>query len=119
MNFVDEQSGERCHKRHKFSRPHLSRKTSAEDNLMDMMREALTWSDPKMSYLAYRSYRAKIEKKCDIEMIEYFDQEKEEIKLTNNQSYTESDKNSGSDENDSSDSESEDNLSDDEDSDSI
>lgn len=49
MNFVDEQAGEKCHKRYKFSRPHLSRKTSGEDQLSDMMRDALAWSDLKMA----------------------------------------------------------------------
>lgn len=53
MNFVDEQAGETSHQRHKFSRLHFARKTSAEDNLTDMMKEALTWSDPKLSYLSY------------------------------------------------------------------
>lgn len=50
MNFVDEQAGERCHKRYKYIRPHLARKTSPENNLTDMMLNSLTWSDPKMSY---------------------------------------------------------------------
>lgn len=49
MNFVDEQSGERCHKVYKFIRPHLARKTSPEENLTDMMTEALTRSDPKLA----------------------------------------------------------------------
>lgn len=53
MNFVDEQSGERLHKRHKFVRRQLSRKTSPESNLADMMVDALTWSDPKLSYHAH------------------------------------------------------------------
>lgn len=54
LNFVDEQSGEKSHKRYKYSRPHLSRKNSAEDNLSDMMSCALAWSDPKMSYLSIK-----------------------------------------------------------------
>ncbi|XP_065089025.1 uncharacterized protein LOC135710388 [Ochlerotatus camptorhynchus] len=49
MNFVDEQSGERCHKVYKFIRPHLARKTSPEENLTDMMTETLTRSDPKLA----------------------------------------------------------------------
>lgn len=55
LNFIDEQSGERSHKRYKYSRPHLARKTSPEDNLTDMMRVSLAWSDPKLSDLEYRS----------------------------------------------------------------
>lgn len=54
MNFVDEQAGERCHKRYKYARPHLARKTSGKDNLTDLLRHSLTWSDPKMSYLEYK-----------------------------------------------------------------
>lgn len=49
MNFVDEQAGERCRKKYKFSRTHLSRKSSAEDQMTDMMRSALAWSDMKMA----------------------------------------------------------------------
>lgn len=55
LNFIDEQSGERSHKRYKYSRPHLARKTSSEDNLTDMMRVSLAWSDPKLSDLEFRS----------------------------------------------------------------
>ena len=81
MNYVDEQSGERCRKRHKFSRPHLSRKTSAEDNLTDMVKAALTWSDPKMSYLAYKmkspSKRSKFDKDGEDQMNEYIDSDAE------------------------------------------
>lgn len=79
MNFVDEQSGERCHKRHKFSRPHLSRKTSAVDNLEDMVRAALCWSDPKMAYLTYQSSCRRnhkpIDEEFESEMAEFFDLE--------------------------------------------
>ncbi|XP_062550922.1 uncharacterized protein LOC134215829 [Armigeres subalbatus] len=54
LSFLDEQAGERCHKRYKFIRPHLSRKTSPETNLEDMMKASLTWSDPKMSLTSLR-----------------------------------------------------------------
>lgn len=47
LSFADEQAGERCHKRSKYGRTYLSRKTSPENNLEDMMRLSLTWSDPK------------------------------------------------------------------------
>lgn len=82
MNHVDEQSGERCHKRHKFARPHLSRKTSANDNLVDMMKAALAWSDTKMSYLEYQKSSHpkswKIDETFEAEMEQYFDLEGEE-----------------------------------------
>lgn len=57
LNFADEQAGERCHRRSKFGRTHLSRKTSAEDNIIDMMRLSLVWSDPKLSDLEIRTER--------------------------------------------------------------
>lgn len=57
MSFVDEQAGERMHKRHKFNRPNLARKTSPEDNLHDIMSTALAWSDPKLSYITYHEER--------------------------------------------------------------
>lgn len=50
MSFLDEQAGERCHKRYKHGRTHLARKTSPEDNLLDLMRLSLAWSDIKMSH---------------------------------------------------------------------
>ena len=56
MNFYDEQAGERCHKRFKHARSHLARQTSPEDNLMDMLKLSLTWSDPEMSDGAIRSH---------------------------------------------------------------
>ncbi|EDS33731.1 fibrinogen alpha chain [Culex quinquefasciatus] len=49
LGFYDEQPGERVHKRYKHGRYHLARKTSPEDNLMDIMMLSLTWSDPKIS----------------------------------------------------------------------
>lgn len=61
MNFVDEQAGERCHRRYKYARPHLARKTSAQDNLTDMLKHSLTWSDPKMSFLEYKLQPRKAE----------------------------------------------------------
>lgn len=79
MNFVDEQAGERSHKRHKFSRPHLSRKSSAEDNLTDMMRAALAWSDPKMSYLEFmassKRKQRRNDEKFEAQIAEYIDSE--------------------------------------------
>lgn len=50
---MDEQAGERCHKRYKHARTHLARKTNPEDNLLDVMRQSLTWSDLKMSHLEF------------------------------------------------------------------
>ncbi|XP_062710713.1 uncharacterized protein LOC115254807 [Aedes albopictus] len=58
INFIDEQAWERMHKRHKFSRSNLARKTSPEDNLYDVMVTALAWSDVKMSYIAQRKEMA-------------------------------------------------------------
>lgn len=49
MSYIDEQAGERCHKRYKHARPFHARKTSPEDNLLDIMRLSLAWSDPKLS----------------------------------------------------------------------
>ncbi|XP_065079189.1 uncharacterized protein LOC135702117 [Ochlerotatus camptorhynchus] len=57
MNFVDEQAGERCHKRYKFTRPHLARKTSPEDSINDMMKTALAWSDVKFAHLDAKNTR--------------------------------------------------------------
>lgn len=65
LSFIDEQSGERCHKRYKHARLHLARKTSPEDNLTDMMRMSLAWSDPKMSHLEFQSQRQSVKKSDD------------------------------------------------------
>lgn len=66
MNFVDEQSGERCHKIYKFVRPHLARQTSPEDNLYDLMKAALARSDPKIACLAVKNaYDGKRTRKDD------------------------------------------------------
>lgn len=76
MSFVDEQAGERCHKKYKFSRTHLSRKTSAEDQMSDMMRSALAWSDMKMADHIIRTERPRRQrfpdKKFDLLMAEYY-----------------------------------------------
>lgn len=55
MSFVDEQPGERGHKRWRHARTHLSRKTSPEDNLLDIFKLALAWSDPKLADMNARS----------------------------------------------------------------
>lgn len=55
MNFVDEQSGERCHKIYKFVRPHLARQTTPEENMYDLMKTALARSDPKIACLVDKS----------------------------------------------------------------
>lgn len=55
MNFVDEQSGERCHKIYKYVRRHLARQTSPEDNLFDLMKTALARSDPKIASLVVQN----------------------------------------------------------------
>ena len=47
---MDEQAGERCHKLYKKARTQLARKSTPEENITDMMKMSLAWSDPKMSY---------------------------------------------------------------------
>lgn len=72
MNFIDEQSGERCHKRYKNARCSLARKTSPEDNLLDIMRMSLSWSDPNITHLEVRP-RASKSKDADFQQqLEYY-----------------------------------------------
>lgn len=59
LNFIDEQAGERGHKRYKHARSHLARKNSPEANIIDMLKLSLTWSDPKMSDEAYRGKKSR------------------------------------------------------------
>lgn len=71
---MDEQAGERGHKRYKHARSHLARKTSPEANIMDMLKLSLAWSDPKMSddaYLLKKSSKP-VDDKFSRDMAEYF-----------------------------------------------
>lgn len=54
LNFVNKQADERGHIRYKHARLHLSRNTSPEANITDMLKLSLARSDPKMSDEAYQ-----------------------------------------------------------------
>lgn len=80
MNFVDEQAGERMHKRHKFSRPNLARKTTPEDNMYDIMVAALAWSDIKISYTTFKKRRnCNANEDHDIDLAQYYEGHQMEI----------------------------------------
>lgn len=65
MDCSDEQPGERVHKRIKHGRLNLARNTSPEDNLLDLERMSLIWSDPKLSDMAIRTKKREGRKRKD------------------------------------------------------